>query len=237
MKSFHWQIFNHLCTGPVHQILYYMLSNSMYKHCFWWWPTVHHWTCSWSVEIFEGWPSEGWSKAKMATEFASLRFWWLKHSFLQREDLHEYFAHWWSSFVVELFGDHHAAFSGRFPEGLVQQHCAMATRVTGASTLGPNQAQTVTTFAEDPRVQLRDQAATPWWRRGCLRPWPGQEQWWELQVHREICLQIWAFGDKNIMSNRRCQHGWLPPSTLAPISGCSSGTRRNVDSPAGSSKA
>ena len=78
---------------------------------------------------------------------------------------------------MELFGDHHAAFSGRFPEGLVQQHCAMATRVTGASTLGPNQAQTVTTFAEDPRVQLRDQAATPWWRRGCLRPWPGQEQW------------------------------------------------------------
>lgn len=52
------------------KILCYMLSNSMYKHCFWRWPTVHHWTCSWFVEIFEGWHSEGWSKAKMATELA-----------------------------------------------------------------------------------------------------------------------------------------------------------------------
>ena len=75
MKSFHWQVFNHLCTGPVHQILCYMLSNSMYKHCFWRWPTLHHWTCSWFVEIFEGWHSEGWSKAKMATDFCIFAIW------------------------------------------------------------------------------------------------------------------------------------------------------------------
>ena len=118
------------------------------------------------------------------------------------------FAHWWSSFVVELFGAHHAAFSGRFPEGLVQQHCAMATRVTGASTLGPNQAQTVTTFAEDPRVQLRDQAATPPTLAGSRAVVRIDGVVLRRQVHREICLQIWAFGDKNIHGKVNHSGAW-----------------------------